>query len=92
MPQRTITRGKLLSLLTEEARQYRKNAVASITRNEHMNDLSHKDCLQLRKNRRRTQRILDALLVDFINAVGVGQCLDLALHTKHLKSKSDSRT
>ncbi len=82
-----MTRGNLLNLLEEEAKRYRWHALASIGRNEHMNSLSRKDVTKLKKNRQLTQRVIDAILVDFINSIGTGQCLDYGLYTKHLESE-----
>lgn len=79
-----MTRGKLLNLLDGEATRYREEALSSIERNRHMNDLSEKDIAKLKENREWAQRIADALLVDFVNFVGVGQGLDYGLYTKHL--------
>ena len=81
-----MTRKELLNLLAEEAKKYRSEAVSSIERNRHMNDISRNNLLHLKKNKQLTQRVIDAILVDFINAVGVGQCIDYGLYVKHLKS------
>jgi len=81
-----MTRGELLDFLTNEAKQYRGTALSSIERNQRMNRISRRDLSRLKKNRQLIQRMIDALLVDFINTVGVGQCIDYALYTKHLES------
>ena len=81
-----MTRGEPLQLLTNEAKRYRRTALSSIERNKHMNNVSRRDLLELKKNPQLTQRMIDALLIDFINTVGAGQCIDYALYTKHLKS------
>ncbi len=80
-----MTKGELLNLLTKEAKKYRKKAFRSIQRNVHMNDLSPEDIEYLKKNRKLTRKTIDALLVDFINYVGVSQCVDFGLYTKYLK-------
>lgn len=85
MKRHTMTRGELLELLTTEAKKYRHTALVSIERSKHMNNLSPKDISKLKKEQQLTQKLIDALLVDFINSVGVGQCLDYGLYTKHLK-------
>lgn len=85
MAEHAITRGKLLNFLTEEAREYRKDALSSLEWNRHMNNLSSKDISKMKKERQRHQRIVDALLVDFINTVGANQGVDYALYTKHFK-------
>lgn len=82
----TMTRGELLNYLTEEAKRYRKDALSSIQRNGHMHRLFQKDIAELCKDPERLQRFVDALLVDFINYVGTGQCLDYGLHTKHIET------
>jgi len=81
-----MTRGELLNLLTDEAKRYRRTALSSIERHQYMNSISRRDLSRLKKNRQLTQRTIDALLVDFINTVGAGQCVDYALYTKHLES------
>lgn len=86
MARHAMTRGELLNLLTEQAKRYRRQALASIERNRHMNDLSRKDIVRLKRDRQLTQRVIDALLVGFINAVGVGQCIDYGLYTKDVKT------
>lgn len=90
MARHAMTRGELLTLLTEEAKQYCIQAMASIERNRHANDLSKKELKKLKKNQKLTQRMIDALLVDFINVVGVGQGIDYALYTKDLKETPKS--
>lgn len=82
--QRAMTRGELLNLLTETAKKYHKEAISSLERNRHMNNLPLTDIATMRRDVRRTQRLIDALLVDFMNAVGAGQCIDLGLYTKDL--------
>jgi len=84
-----MTRGELLKLLTEEARRYREAALESIERNGHMNDVSQEDVMRLKEDPGLTQRLIDALLVDFINTIGVGQCVDYALYTRDLESEPD---
>ncbi len=83
-----MTRGELLKLLEEEAKRYRLEALLSIKRSRHMNDLSQADLAKLEKNQKQIQRLIDALLVDFINKVGIGQCVDLGLYTKHITSSN----
>jgi len=62
-----MTRGELLNLLTSEAIKYHKEALLSIERNRRMNDLSERDFKKLKEEQQQTQRIVNALLVDFIN-------------------------
>ena len=72
-----------MRFLTAETKRYRKGALASLARNSHMNDLSAKDILRLKRSR-VTKKFIEALLVDFVNAIGVSQGIDYGLHTKHL--------
>lgn len=85
MKKHAMTRGELLKLLTTEAKEYRNEALVSIMRSKHMNNLSLKDISRLKKEQLLTQKLIDALLVGFINKIGTGQCLDYGLYTKHLK-------
>lgn len=86
-----MTRKGLLRLLTEEAKKYRREAFLSIERNQRMNDLSERDLAKLKEDLPWAQRVVDALLVDFINTVGVGQCIDYGLYVKHLKLNGGGR-
>lgn len=80
-----MTNGELLNLLTEEAKKYHRKALSSVERNWHMNNLSSKDLQRLIKNQQLTQDLIDALLVDFINFIGVGLCVDYGLYTKNIQ-------
>lgn len=82
-----MTKIELLNLLTEKAKEYRREALSSTKRNRHMNDLSPADFAKLEKNRQLTQRAIDALLVGFINGIGVDQGVDYGLYSKDLKKK-----
>ena len=82
-----MTKIELLNLLTEKAKECRREALLSIRRNRHMNDLSPTDFAKLEKNRQLTQKTIDAILVDFINGIGVDQGVDYGLRSKHLKKK-----
>lgn len=84
MTQSAMTRGDLLKFLTKQAGRYRLDAIASLERNKRMNHLSRQDFLKLKSNQQLTDKIIDAVLVDFINVIGVSQCIDYGLHTKHL--------
>ncbi|MDO8668819.1 MAG: hypothetical protein Q7K65_00815 [Candidatus Buchananbacteria bacterium] len=79
-----MTRGELLKYLESVAGTYRADAINSVKRNSHMNDLSTKDLSWIEENQKRIQRLIDAILVDFINAVGADQCLDYGLKTNDL--------
>lgn len=78
-----LTRGGLCQLLENEAKDYRKGCKASLLRNTHMHECSKKNI------GKADPALIDAILVDFINHVAVGQCLDLALHTFHLKEEKN---
>ncbi|MDO8571687.1 MAG: hypothetical protein Q7R79_03330, partial [bacterium] len=82
-----MTRGELLNFLTEESKKYRQTALSSLERNGHMNDLSKEDISKLNTDGQLIQRVVDALLVDFINFVGVNQCVDYGLYTKDLSEE-----
>jgi hypothetical protein len=73
-----MTNDELYKLLENKAKTYRLTALSSIKRNKHMNDC---------KNPRASQNIIDALLVDFINYVALGQGLNLGLYTKDLRNE-----
>ncbi|MBU4348331.1 MAG: hypothetical protein L6266_01965 [Nanoarchaeota archaeon] len=84
MAKRGMTCGELLNLLEEEAKKYRKEALSSVEHNRYMNNLSFKDISKLKKEQRLTQKLIDAILVDFINRIGNGQGGDYGLRTEHL--------
>lgn len=66
----------LLELMKNYAREYRKDAQSSISRNTHMNEIEDGEQLQ--------QRHIDAAIVDFINYIGVRHGIDYALYTNDL--------
>lgn len=72
-----MTNGELLNRITEDAQAYRLDARASIARNKHMNTLRG-HCLL-------SQDEIDALLVDFINFVGVQCGVDFGLYVKDFR-------
>lgn len=75
----------LADLLEKEASVYRAMNIAVIRQNRHMNDLTDSDIAEMEKlEPRLRQKIIDALLVDFINFIATRQGLDLGLYTKHL--------
>lgn len=65
----TIT---LLESLTKYAELYRSECAESVKRNSHMNQASG-DAVK--------QCDIDAILVDFINFIGMRNCVDYALYT-----------
>lgn len=67
----------MLELTKGYADKYRKEAQLSLERNNHMNEIKSGEMVQ--------QRHIDAVLVDFINYIGVKHGIDYALYTKDLK-------
>lgn len=78
-----MTKKGLLNLLEKEAKEYRKETLVSIKRNNRMNNLTAADFKKI--GTKTFKRLADAVLVDFINYVAAGQGIDLGLYTKHLK-------
>jgi hypothetical protein len=79
---RKLTSGELLSLLTNFAKDYVPTAVGSVIRNNHMNDLPEKAKV--------SQKVVDAVVVDFINFIGNRYCVDYGLYTKDLNEPKRS--
>lgn len=69
-----MTKLQLLEYLERVAKEYRLGCKDSLVRNSHMNDLEG-EC-------EVDQKLVDAILVDFINKVGVDQWVDYGLYTK----------
>lgn len=65
----------LLNMLTAYVKEYAPDANNSIKRNNHMNNNTGNVILQ---------NDIDALLVDFVNFVGMKQGVDYALYTSDL--------
>lgn len=82
-----MTKKDLLELLEKKAKNYREEALDSIERNNRMNNLTAADFKKIKGEIKYSKRLIDALLVDFINSVATGQGIDLGLYTKHLKKK-----
>ena len=68
---------EVLELLKKYADKYSVNAKSSLVRNNHMNDI--------KDNEEIDQRVIDAVLVDFINFIGMKNCVDYALYTRDLR-------
>lgn len=83
-----MTKIDLLTMLTDSAVRYRKNWQDSLSRNFHMNkliELCGQNCnLKEKVIQNVPKEVLDAILVDFINKIGVEQGVDYALYTKDL--------
>jgi hypothetical protein len=74
-----MTRGDLVFLIADYAKQYRKAGVLeSVARNRHMNQYEGEQV---------SPQTIDAILVDFVNFVGVKQGIDLAMYTSDLDEK-----
>ena len=71
-----MTRSELCQMLENRAREYRIDAKKSIKRSKHMHEC---------RERHIKQKVIDAMLVDFINYVALSQCMDLGLYTHHIK-------
>lgn len=69
--------GEMLNITKGYADKYRKEAQQSLIRNRHMNDIEEGELVQ--------QRHIDAVLVDFINYIGVKHGIDYALYTSDLE-------
>lgn len=69
---------ELLNKLNKSAQKYRVNAQSTLERNNHMSDIEPGEKVQ--------QRIIDAVLVDFINSIAMDSCIDYALYTDDLKT------
>lgn len=71
-----MTKIELLEMLKKCAIEYRKDK-NSVSRNQHLTMLSEEP----------SENIKDAILTDFINYVGMKQCVDYALSVDDLKSE-----
>lgn len=76
-----MNRGELLDFLTKRAKEFRKDH-AYYERNKHMHDI-------LVAVNPPTQTQIDAVLVGFINHVGVSQGVDYALCARDLAPEDD---
>ena len=70
---------EVLNLMTHYARAYRVKSQNSMLKNNHMNEIEGGEVVQ--------QRHIDAVLVDFINYVGVCYGVDYALYTSDIKTE-----
>lgn len=71
-----MTKIDLLDYLTAQAKEQRLDVNAALKRNTHMHAYRGKPI---------SQNAIDAILVGFINSVGVHQGVDLALYTRDLE-------
>jgi len=72
-----MTVGEELNKLTNYAKIYRKNAEKSIKLNLHMNNINKEDIIE--------QKVIDAVLTDYINFVGLKHGCDYGLYTIDLQ-------
>lgn len=79
---RKLTSVELLQLLTNFAKDYAKESAESIKRNCHMNDVPETETV--------SQKSVDAVLVDFINYIGVRHLVDYGLYTSDLNKPKKS--
>ena len=70
---------EVLNLMTHYARVYRVKSQNRLTENNHMSEIESGEVVQ--------QRHIDAVLVDFINYVGVCYGVDYALYTSDIKTE-----
>ena len=68
---------EFLEKTANHAKKYRNEAQESLVRNNHMNEIEAGEQVQ--------QRIIDAVLTDFINYVGMEHGIDYGIYTKDLK-------
>lgn len=73
-----MTKLQLLEYLERIAKEYRTECRDSLIRNSHMNDLKG-EC-------EVDQKVVDAILVDFVNMIGVDQGVDYGLYTRDIKN------
>ena len=72
-----MNRGELVLLISEYAKKYCSGDVLeSISRNHHMNEYSGESV---------SKETIDAIIVDFVNFIGMQQGIDLAMYTEDLK-------
>jgi len=76
-----MTRIELLHLLEKEAKLYSPKSIDSIRRNYHSHNLSDDKPLDI--------ETIQAVLVDFINFLAVGQNIDYGLRVKHLSTQDE---
>lgn len=74
----------LLDKIHKHLQDYRPEAIASIRRNSHMNEITADTQIE--------QKVVDAILVDFINFVGMQYCVDYAMYTCDLKQPVPNET
>jgi hypothetical protein len=75
-----MLRGELMTFLVNRAKDYRREGIfESITRNSHTNKFDGVF----------NESLADAVLVDFVNYLGLTQGIDLALYTEDIVPPTD---
>lgn len=74
---RGISRLQFIEHITEAIEKYRLDSNSSIHRHSHMNDIEPEDYVE--------QRIVDAILVDFVNFIAGKMGVDYGIYTRDLK-------
>jgi len=70
---------EMLELTKKYADTYSEEAKQSLVRNNHMNEI--------KKDEEIDQRVIDAVLVDFLNFIGFKHGIDYSLYTSDLRKK-----
>ena len=74
----------LLKLVESQARKYKKAGIKdSLIRNNHMNDLQEFSAEKAEMD----DALIDAVLVDFVNFIGMSQGIDYGLYTSDLQKE-----
>lgn len=71
-----MTKGAFMSVIEMISRDYYKDAPQSILRNNHMNNLKGDEVIN--------KDVVEAVIVDFINFIGMKQGLDYGMYIKDL--------
>jgi hypothetical protein len=80
-----VTKGDFVNLLVKCLKDYRKEEpLKSILRNRHMNEITVRDMAYT------DMKMVDAILVDFVNYVAAWQGLDLGLYTKDIATETNA--
>ncbi len=80
-----MTTGELLNLVEASARAYRAGALSSMIRNAGLYELTPDDVRRITGHHRRHQRLVDAVLADFINRLAAERGGNRGESVNHLK-------
>jgi hypothetical protein len=72
-----MTATEMLKITTKLAKEYANQGDESVIRNRHMNQLGPDESID--------QRVIEALVVDFINFIGIKHGIDYCLYTSDLR-------